>query len=100
MKKYGLTIGIVLMIVGCCFFFVIGTLISGAWWLFGVPFFVLGLIAVVLSDKLNGGKERRSNEKETRNESIKDMKQNLYEQLERDKQARVEMLKRIHGKKD
>lgn len=100
MKKYGLTIGIVLMIVGCCFFFVIGTLISGAWWLFGVPFFVLGIIALVLSDKLNGGKKRRAIEKEQRNESLKDMKQSLYEQLERDKQIRAEMLKKIHEKKD
>ena len=93
-----MAVGVTMVCVAGCLFFLVGTLVPGGWWLLGIPFAAVGMICILYSDKMNGGKQKRAEEKQARSEGIKDMKKDLYERLERDRRVREEMLRNIYGK--
>lgn len=96
MKKFGMAIGIILICVAFTFFFLVGINTSGIWpYIVGVIFLIVGLAIVILSDKLNNGKEKRENEKQIRDEHLKRQKNDLQEHLAREKVTRDEMLGNI-----
>lgn len=98
MKKYGVLIGLILMCAAFCFFFLIGLNMPGEIWphIVGAGLIIAGLSVIFISDKLNGGSEKREQERKERNENLKRQNEALAEKLARDKAARDEMLKNIH----